>query len=151
MKGMRIVNNTFVGGTKSLLALGEQCADAANTAACLADPRTAHQDTVFANNIFYWTASTVGKRVSAVDNAVGITLRSNLWFSAGPAAAAGPGDVDADPLFADPAGFAASDFRLKPGSAASNAGSAADAPPLDYFGLATGARPAADIGAVRGP
>lgn len=151
MKGMRIVNNTFVGGTESLLALGERCADAGNAAACLADPRTAHQDTVFANNIFYWTASTVGKRVSAVDNAVGITLRNNLWFSAGPAAAAGPGDVYADPLFANPAGFAATDFRLKPGSAASNAGSAADAPPFDYFGLALGARPAADIGAVRGP
>lgn len=107
MKGMCVVNNTFVCSAESLLFLGDKCIDAANPVACRADPRSAHQDTVFANNTFYWTGPNAGKRVSAVDNAVGLRFSNNLWFRASAAGAAGPGDVSDNPLFSVGSGFAA--------------------------------------------
>lgn len=151
MKGMRIINNTFVGGTQALLALGGKCADAANPSACNADPRVAHEDTEFANNIFYWTAPTNGNRVVSVDNGVGIAFRNNLWFSIGADAAAGLDDVNANPRFANAGGSTANDFRLTAGSAAIGKGSLADVTPFDYFGSPSSTRKRADIGAVWSP
>ena len=151
MKGMRIVNNTFIGSAESLLFLGDKCVDAANPVACRADPRSAHQDTVFANNIFYWTGPTSGKRVSAVDNAVGLSFSNNLWFGASAAGAAGPGDVTGNPLFSVGSGFAAANYRITAGSAAIGKANVAYVPPADFFGWFRTSPRQLDIGAVRGP
>ena len=151
MKGMRIVNNTFVGSAESLLFLGDRCVDAANPLACRADPRTVHQDTVFANNIFYWTGPTAGKRVSAVDNAVGLRFSNNLWFGASAAGAAGSGDVAGNPLFSVGSGFSAANYRIKPGSAAIGKANGAYVPPVDFFGYWRTSPHHLDIGALRGP
>ena len=111
----------------------------------------AHQDTVFANNIFYWTGPTAGKRVSAVDNAVGLRFSNNLWFGASAAGAAGPGDVSGNPLFSVGSGFAGANYRIMAGSAAIGKANLAYVPPADFFGWLRPPPRHLDIGAVRGP
>ena len=98
-----------------------------------------------------WTGPATGKRVSAVDNAVGLRFSNNLWFGASAAGAAGSGDVTGNPLFSVGSGFSAANYRIKPGSAAIGKANGACVPPADLFGYWRTSPHHLDIGALRGP
>lgn len=151
MKGMRIVNNTFVSNADGMLFIEDKCVDSSNLSACRADPRTEHEDTVIANNIFYWTGAAATRGTVDIGNKKGILFSNNLWYGTAAGDAAGSNDVSGNPRFVKPNGSAAADFRIDAQSPAINTGSRAYAPPDDFFGTSRTDKSTADIGASRSP
>jgi hypothetical protein len=129
----RVSNNTFVGGTASLLVVPTS-------------PTTPNTDVVFANNIFLWPGATNPRAVSVGGS--GLTFLNNLWSGTAAAGAASATDVNADPKLNNAASDQPVDYSPKSGSPASGAASAAYLPADDYFGNSRAAKPPGDIGAI---
>ncbi len=110
-----------------------------------------HGTSEIANNLWVQTPAPIGGGVqTALDgDLTGISFHHNLWFGGAPqSGAAAPSDLNADPAFIAPGGFAAADYDLLPGSPASGAAVALAAVTQDYAGSARGAFPT--LGAYEG-
>ena len=92
----------------------------------------AHLGSVIENNIFYQVG---GRGVADVAGA-GVIYRQNNWYGGTAGAAAGLGDVLADPKLANAGGTTAADYQLTGGSAAVQTGLTLSIPTLatDYWG-----------------
>jgi parallel beta-helix repeat protein len=108
------------------------------------DADAGHINTLIVNNIFYQTG---GRPIIMHTASPGITFRHNLWYGGSAGPGAGPGDVNVNPLLANPGGLSAVDYRLLPGSPAINAADASYPIGLDYFGLSRPVGSSYDIGA----
>jgi hypothetical protein len=107
--------------------------------ALLVDPssRTAHTNTVFANNVFH----SAGKSIDNVQSLVGLSLHHNCWANA-PAKAGGSGDVVGSPELTNPGTFVALDYQVRQSSPCRDAGAALSAVTNDFTG---GARPVGSL------
>lgn len=129
------------GGLRNTLIAHNTCLD--GTLAVLGiEADTGHSGTVVANNVFRQTLAGT-PLVSVVNN--GITCHHNAWSGGSPGLAAGPGDVLADPLLANPGGWADLDYRLQAGSPCLGAAADLAAVTDDYWGTLRTSPP--DIGA----
>jgi len=99
LKNTKVLNNTFYGTTSALIDIDG----------------TGHANSVVQNNIFY-AAGTPDP--SSSGSGAGVSYSNNLWYGGNAGAAAGSGDVLADPLLSNPGGRTAADYRLRAGSAA---------------------------------
>lgn len=115
MKNSQIVNNTFYGGTETMLRISSG----------------GHQNTAIANNIFYQTK---GKPMSDLQASSGVSLDHNLWFGGAAGKAASSSDINADPMLVKAGGFQAIDYKLQSGSAAIDKGAARSDVTTDFFG-----------------
>lgn len=105
MKNFTIVNNTFYGGTSSLLWIEE-------------DP--GHSNNVISKNIFYQTND---KPLTIIpSNLAQFAFSNNLWYSGTAGSAEVSGDINADPLFVNAGGLLPNDYALRAGSPALAAG-----------------------------
>ena len=130
LKNTKIINNTFYITTGALVDIAAD----------------RHENTTFANNIFY-KADDDGKPLAYLpSNLAGLNFNHNLW-SGGPGTAAGLGDVNADPQFIKPGGLTATDYKLQKRSPAINAGVTLREVSQDYFGNPRPINRAYDIGA----
>jgi parallel beta-helix repeat protein len=126
LRNTKVVNNTFYGTTEALVEIEDD----------------AHANNVIENNIFVST----GGRTPRYVGTPATTYRNNLWYGGNAGPAAGAGDVLANPMFVNPGGLTAADYRIKLGSGAIAAAyDASSVLTSDYFG-ATRALPF-DIGA----
>ncbi|HYC93510.1 MAG TPA: right-handed parallel beta-helix repeat-containing protein [Thermoanaerobaculia bacterium] len=118
LKNTKVVNNTFYGTVDAIIHV-----DAG-----------AHSTSVVQNNIFHPTAS---PNPSSTGAGAGVSYANNLWYGGNAGAAAGAGDVIANPMFANPGGRTAADYKVRAGSAAiakaANVGALVQA---DFFGAA---------------
>ncbi|MBC7505619.1 MAG: hypothetical protein H7267_07850, partial [Sandarakinorhabdus sp.] len=131
MRDTLIVNNIFVGNRENAITLQ-------------AGLRSPHSNNIIANNLFYWSG-VLAPWVVSVDDGGGFGFLHNLWFGLVPGAAAGAGDVLADPRLANSGGTAPSAFIPATTSPARGAANPAFRPPNDFSGTV---RPApGDIGA----
>ncbi|HVS33086.1 MAG TPA: right-handed parallel beta-helix repeat-containing protein [Thermoanaerobaculia bacterium] len=92
LRNTRVLNNTFYGSKAEIVRIEDD----------------AHSNNEIANNIFYQTGSPTPKYTGAG----AVTYRNNLWYGGSAGAAAGTGDIIADPLFLHPGGVRAEDYRL---------------------------------------
>jgi parallel beta-helix repeat protein len=116
LKNTRVANNSFYKATHAILDVNNDT----------------HSNSVIENNVFYQVGGTAAKSAGS-----GVTYRNNNWYGNNAGTAAGSGDVYGDPKFSRAGGFAAEDYRILSGSAASGTG--ADTRALvktDYFGTA---------------
>lgn len=100
-----------------------------------------HSNAVIANNIFYQT----GIFAPTFAGGGSVTWRNNLWHGGSAGAAAGTGDLHGNPLFVNPGGLTAADYKLRSLSPAIHTAADRKDVTTDYFGAARSA--AADIGA----
>jgi hypothetical protein len=116
MKNTQVVNNTFYKSTKELLHID-------------ADPN--NYNNTFSNNIFYQVN---GQYMTYIPSTLNLVFRRNLWFGGNPnSSAIADGIIGKDPLFVNPGGYVTSDYKLKSGSPAINAGTSMNAATYDYF------------------
>ena len=153
----RIINNIVVsakrgisygsyelgGGLKNTL-IAYNTIYSATQATIKIDADAGHTNTLIINNIFYQTG---GRPIIMHTASPGITFRHNLWYGGSAGPGAGPGDVNVNPLLANPGGLSAVDYRLLPGSPAINAADVSYPIGLDYFGLSRPVGSSYDIGA----
>jgi len=153
----RIVNNIILnarrgvnygsyelgGGLKNTL-IAYNTVYSATQATLNIDADAGHTNTLVVNNIFYQTD---GRPIIAHTASPGITFRHNLWHGGAAGPGAGLGDVNANPLLANPDGVTAMDYRLLPASPAVNVADAAYPTTVDYFGLSRPLGSGYDIGA----
>lgn len=125
LKNTKVLHNTFYGTADDIIRIDDD----------------AHANSVVANNIFFQTGS-VTPRWAGTN---GVKYQSNLWYGGTAGAAAGTGDLYANPLFVKAGGRTSADYRLHPLSPAVH--TAMDLPGVgtDFFGDERS--PAADIGA----
>ncbi|HYC93511.1 MAG TPA: right-handed parallel beta-helix repeat-containing protein [Thermoanaerobaculia bacterium] len=100
LRNTKVVNNTFYGSVEHIIQV---------------DASSQHSNSVVQNNIFHATTSPTPDSSGA---GAGVSYSNNLWFGGNAGAAAGPGDVTGDPLFANPGGRTAADYKIRAGSAA---------------------------------
>lgn len=113
LRNVTVANNTFHQATQAMIWIEND----------------AHSGSVIENNLFHQTGSGRGADVSGT----GVAYRSNGWYGVSAGAAAGLGDVLANPSFANAGGRTAADYKLRSGSPAMNAG-LSRALATDYFG-----------------
>ncbi|HEY0141053.1 MAG TPA: right-handed parallel beta-helix repeat-containing protein [Thermoanaerobaculia bacterium] len=124
LRNVTVANNTFYQTTEAMIWVEND----------------AHANSIVENNIFQQVGSGRGADVSGT----GVTYRNNGWYGVSAGAAAGLGDVLANPSFTNPGGRTAADYKLRSTSPAANA-AVTRALATDYFG---GARVAPlDLGA----
>jgi parallel beta-helix repeat protein len=117
LKNTKILNNTFYGAANDLLFINRDLG---------------HQNSIFANNIFYQTG---GKPLTFIEGSIdGIDFTHNLWFGNTPdSIVTSPKDIFANPLLFNAGGLNASDYRLKANSPAINKGKKFSIVVGDYF------------------
>jgi parallel beta-helix repeat protein len=99
LKNTKVLNNTFYGTVDAIIQVDSG----------------AHANSLVENNIFYATTSPIPSSSGA---GAGVSYANNLWYGGNAGAAAGPGDVIANPVFANPGGRTSADYKIRPGSAA---------------------------------
>lgn len=125
LKNSIVANNTFHNASRAMLWI------AAAT----------HTGTTIQNNIFSQVTGTMTDV-----GGTGVTYGANVWYGGSAGAAAGTGDVLADPRFVNATGTRADDFRLTTGSpAVERAVDLTSTVGGDYFGTSRTGTP--DIGA----
>ncbi|HEY9649299.1 MAG TPA: right-handed parallel beta-helix repeat-containing protein, partial [Coleofasciculaceae cyanobacterium] len=129
LKNTIIANNTFYKATRPLLLIEEDAG---------------HKNTVIANNIFYQTGDVAMTDVEATS---GLKFHNNVWYGGEAGSASGKDDVNADPLLVNPGTTVASDYKLKAGSPAIDAGSKLNQVATDYRELGRPVGNRYDIGA----
>jgi len=118
LKNTKVLNNTFYGTTSSIIEIEAD----------------SHANSVVQNNIFHSTGSADPQRSGS---GAGVSYSANLWYGGNAGAAAGSGDVLANPLFSNPGGRTAADYKLRAGSAAvAKALDLAGVVASDHFGAA---------------
>ena len=116
LKNTKVVNNTFYGTVDAIINV-----DAG-----------AHANSLVQNNIFHATASPAPSSTGA---GAGVTYANNLWYGGNAGAAAGAGDVIANPLFTNPGGRTAADYKILTNSGAqAKALNASTLVQRDHFG-----------------
>ncbi len=153
----RIVNNIVAGARRGInygsYELGGGLKDtiiahntvySASQAVINIDADAGHTNTVIANNIFYQSG---GRPIIAHTFSAGITFHHNLWYGGSAGPGAGLGDINANPLLANPGGMTAADYRLLPGSPAIDAAGSGITVPVDYVGKSRPQGNGYDIGA----
>lgn len=129
LKNTIIANNTFYKATRPLVLIEQDAG---------------HKNTVIANNIFYQTGDIA---MTDVETTSGLSFRNNVWYGGEAGSASGNGDVNADPLLVNPGTTVASDYKLKAGSPAIDAGSKLNQVATDYTELSRPVGNHYDIGA----
>jgi parallel beta-helix repeat protein len=129
MKNSLIMNNTFYGATNSMLNIEPD----------------AHSGTVIANNIFHQTNGV--SMTSFFSNPGSITFQNNLWYGGSAGAAAGPGDINANPLLVRPGIFEMGGYKLQSQSPAIDKGTPWGSMNRDFFGSSRPVGAGLDIGA----
>jgi parallel beta-helix repeat protein len=125
-----IANNTFYKATGTLLLIQKDAG---------------HTNTLIANNIFYQTGG--GAMTNLTANS-GLRFDHNLWYGGSAGAAAGTGDVNADPKLLNPGTTTDVDYKLQAGSPAIDAGAQLiKSVPNDYAGSSRPLGKRYDIGA----
>ncbi|HEX6099079.1 MAG TPA: right-handed parallel beta-helix repeat-containing protein [Thermoanaerobaculia bacterium] len=99
LRNTKVVNNTFYGTTDAIVEIEND----------------AHANSVVQNNIFFGTGSPSPRYTGA---GTGVTYAHNLWYGGTAGSAASSSDVLANPMFANPGGTAAADYKIRAGSAA---------------------------------
>jgi len=127
MKNTLIANNTFYNNSM---------------AGMISIESAAHSATI-QNNIFQQAGT--GTMVT-IPNVSGLTFKNNNWYGGSAGAAAGPGDVNANPAMVSPGTLSPSGYQLTGSSPAINAGTAVSVT-VDYFGNPRPSGSAYDIGA----
>ena len=116
LRNSTIVNNTFYGTTDEILEIEND----------------AHANSVVQNNIFHGTGSPAPRYTGA---GAGVTYANNLWYGGTAGTAASATDLIANPMFANPGGTTAADYKLRAGSpAVARALNLTTLVPHDYFG-----------------
>lgn len=113
LQSVTVANNTFYKGAVDVLWIAS----------------AAHSNSVVENNVFYQ----VGNVMTNVAGA-GVTYRNNNWYGGTAGAAAGSGDVIADPRLANPGGLTGADYKLTSGSPVVASGITLPNVTVDYFG-----------------
>jgi parallel beta-helix repeat protein len=113
LQSVTVANNTFYKGAVDVLWIAS----------------AAHSNSVVENNVFYQ----VGNVMTNVAGS-GVTYRNNNWSGGTAGAAAGAGDVIADPHLANPGGLTAADYKLIAGSPVVASGITLANVTVDYFG-----------------
>jgi parallel beta-helix repeat protein len=130
LKKFVIANNTFYKATSTMLSI---------------DNDAGHTNTLIANNIFYQTGS--GAMTNLTANS-GLRFQHNLWYGGSAGAAAGTGDVNADPKLLNPGTTTDVDYKLQAASPAIDAGTQLiKSVPNDYAGSSRPLGKGYDIGA----
>jgi parallel beta-helix repeat protein len=130
LKNFVIANNTFYKATSTMLSI---------------DNDAGHTNTLIANNIFYQTGSGAMTNVTANS---GLRFQKNLWYGGSAGAAAGTGDVNAEPKLLNPGTTRDVDYKLQAGSPAIDAGAQLiKSVPNDYAGSSRPLGRGYDIGA----
>lgn len=142
-RGINYGSYELGGGLKNTL-IAYNTVYSATQATLNIDADAGHTNTLIVNNIFYQTD---GRPIIAHTASPGVTFRHNLWYGGSAGTGAGPGDVNANPLLANPGGSTAIDYRLLPASPAINAADSGWPVGLDYFGLSRPSSGGYDIGA----
>lgn len=124
-RNSKVINNTFYGTVQEIIRIEND--DNVNS--------------VVENNIFYQVGSVAPKYAGGT----GVTFSNNLWYGGSAGVADGDRDVYGDPLFTNPGGFKAADYKLRMLSPAIHIAAAVTGLDRDYFGQAR--TPAFDIGA----
>ena len=115
LKNTKVVNNTFYGSKQAILEIEDD----------------AHVNSLVQNNIFYSTGSPAPRYAGTN----GVAYRNNLWYGTTAGAAAGTGDVFADPKLVNAGGLAGTDYKISTGSAAmATAQDASSLVATDFFG-----------------
>jgi parallel beta-helix repeat protein len=127
-----VANNTFYSASGSMLSI---------------DADAGHTNTVFSNNLFYQTNGHPMVQFNGTAGLSNLSFSYNLWYGGSAGPAAGPGDVNANPLLANPGGTQATDYRLLGNSPAIDTGVTVPAVTTDYFGTGRPQGVAYDIGA----
>ncbi|MBE9028300.1 right-handed parallel beta-helix repeat-containing protein [filamentous cyanobacterium LEGE 11480] len=104
-----------------------------------------HRNSYFFNNIFY--TERADQYNFLPDNPAGLNFFNNLWFGNSPNAAASNADVYSNPLFVNPGGFDAADYRLLSNSGAIDTGATVDIVTTDFLGIQRPTGQQFDIGA----
>ena len=125
LKNTKVVNNTFYGTTEAIIRVEND----------------AHANSVVANNIFFQT----GSPAPTYSGSGPVVYRNNLWYGGTSGAAAGTGDLIGNPLFVNPGGHTANDYRVKTLSPAIHTAVDLGAVTVDFWGTAR--TPSFDIGA----
>ncbi len=130
LKNFVIANNTFYKATSTMLSI---------------DNDAGHRNTLIANNIFYQTGG--GAMTNLTANS-GLRFQKNLWYGGSAGAAAGIGDVNADPKLFNPGTTTDVDYKLQAGSPAIDTGAQIiKSVPNDYGGSSRPLGKGYDIGA----
>jgi parallel beta-helix repeat protein len=132
LKNFLIANNTFYSAPGSMLHI---------------DGDAGHLNTVFENNVFDQTGGRPMVELNGLTGFSNLTFATNLWFGGSAGPAAGAGDVNADPLLANPRATSAAGYKLTANSPAIDKGTTIAAVATDYFGTARPQGGAYDIGA----
>jgi parallel beta-helix repeat protein len=131
LKNFVIANNTFYKATNTMLFI---------------DNDAGHTNNWIANNIFYQTDGATMTNLTATNSGLG--FQNNLWYGGGAGAAAGSGDVKADPKLSNPGTTTDGDYKLQAGSPAIDAGiQLKEVVPNDYAGSSRSRGRGYDIGA----
>lgn len=125
LRNTKVLHNTFYGTTEEIIRVENDT----------------HSNSLVANNIFHQTGSIAPKYAGTGP----VSYRTNLWFGGSAGAAAGTGDIIADPRFANPGGFRSADYRLNDLSPAIHTALALAEVTTDFWGSAR--TPTTDIGA----
>jgi hypothetical protein len=132
LKNFLIANNTFSSAPVSMLHI---------------DGDAGHSNTVFENNVFDQTGGGSMVELNGLTGFSNLRFATNLWFGGSAGPAAGAGDVNADPLLANPGATSPDGYKLTGKSPAINTGTTIAAVATDYFGTARPQGGAYDIGA----
>ena len=99
LKNTKVINNTFYGTVDAIIQV---------------DAST-HANSVVQNNIFFATSS---PNPTSSGAGAGVSYSNNLWYGGNAGAAAGTGDVIANPMFVNPGGRTSADYKIRTGSGA---------------------------------
>ncbi|HEY9742429.1 MAG TPA: right-handed parallel beta-helix repeat-containing protein [Coleofasciculaceae cyanobacterium] len=130
LKNFVIANNTFYKAPLTMLFLPKDAG---------------HQNNLIANNIFHQTGG--GTMIMDFTANSAFKFQNNLWYGGNAGPAAGIGDVKADPQFVKPGSLVATDYKLKTGSPAIDAGTKLTQVTDDFAKVTRPQGKAYDIGA----
>ncbi len=129
LKNFVIANNTFYKGTRAILLIHND---------------SGHTNNLIANNIFYQTG---GVAMTEIPAKTGLAFRNNAWYGGSAGIAGGTGDITANPLLVNLGTTVATDYKLKLGSPAIEAGTTLTQVTNDYAGSSRPLGLKYDIGA----
>jgi parallel beta-helix repeat protein len=126
MRNFKFVNNTAYRSTGPMLKIDKDDGQSAKMS-----ETSVFASNLFANNVFYQSGSAPLSAITATQRA-GFTFHNNAWFGGTSGAAAGSGDLNADPQLVRPGTMDPRDYRLRSDSRAATAGAALDSVSHDY-------------------
>jgi parallel beta-helix repeat protein len=118
--GNRVLNSTIANNTLH---------DASSRMIYIGTSTLGHSNNFIENNIFH---QTTGATMATVNP--GFTFRRNAWYGGSAGAAAGTGDITANPLLTNPGGLTALDYRLQQTSPCIDTGGTPSGVTEDYWG-----------------